>query len=446
MCVCVCVCVCVFNRYGALCGNLRPVLRVCSSWEDVLWAYTRALLEHRVDDTVKDALPPSSQAKSVWLGQRPAGGQPKTMREIFESMEAFSPADASQGGAEGHGAGAGSGHGGQQLAQERQQMQRQVQVSLILKDYASLMEGLRRWVLHPSDHAVGEFSFAEPPASPGMMRFSAHLVLFLRFLGIVDSSGSSNGSGSGSQAMEEGPSNEFSEHQDLVNKILQVYIIHLMDTEQHDLIPVYAAHLRDTSLDLTYMIFLDEMMKYSLIEQQKCYSLACRYLGDSVPRLVCKYAAKAMQEGRGSIEDSAEHRANACLWLCYEESMYHSALNHTVALCRDFSLGGTKCYEAASTLLLQVLPDNFWKWLAALKFEASHADVGRMDMFESDTRDFLAAARELEDWRDWCVELSTLLPPSPPSSPLSPRSLYDVTFPERGPKEPPNDGKKCRKN
>ena len=224
-------------------------------------------------------------------------------------------------------------------------------MSLILKNYKDLLEGLRNWILHPSDHQMGELTFAEPPASPGTMRFAAHLVLFLRFLGIVDFSGAGDAQ------------NEFSEAQDLVNKILQVYIIHLMDTEQHDLIPVYAAHLRETSLDLTYMIFLDEMMKYSLVEQEKCYVLACKYLGEAVPRLACKYATKVMQEAAGSIEDNAEHRANACLWLCYEETMFHSALQHSMALCRDLSLGGTRCYEAASMLLLQVSPLEGKPWL-----------------------------------------------------------------------------------
>jgi hypothetical protein len=356
--------------YGALCGNTARVVPVCTSWEDMLWAYTRSLLEHKVDDTIGEMIAPSSQSKNVWLSQRNVTTNiPKTMSEIFDAIGDTEVAPL-------------------HVVQEQGLMQRQIQVSLILKDYTSLLDQLRKWILHPSDHGMSDFSsFAEPPASPSMMRFASHFVLFLRFLGQVPKASENE--------------NEFSEHHDLVNKILQVYIIHLMDSEQHDLIPVYAAHLRDTSLDLTYMIFLDEMMKYSLVEQQKCYSLACKYLGESVPRLVCKYATKAMQEAIGTVEENAEHRANAALWLCYEETMYHSALQHSVALCRDFSLGGVRCYEAASTLLLQILPSEFWKWLDAMKFEGKHADGNRMDMFESDTNDFLMAAQELEDWRDW---------------------------------------------
>ena len=44
---------------------------------------------------------------------------------------------------------------------------------------------------------------------------------------------------------------------------------------------------------------------------------------------------------------------------------------------------------------------EFWKWLEVLKFEGSHADVNRMDIFENDTAAFLGTAKELEDWREW---------------------------------------------
>ena len=44
---------------------------------------------------------------------------------------------------------------------------------------------------------------------------------------------------------------------------------------------------------------------------------------------------------------------------------------------------------------------EFWKWLEVLKFEGTHADVNRMDIFENDTAAFLGAAKELEDWREW---------------------------------------------
>lgn len=354
--------------YGALCGNTRKVLPACTSWEDVLWAHARALLESRVDEAVLTGLSRASgHAAQLWRDGRPAG-TPRTMEEVFGALSA-----ADSGG------------------QERDQMQRQLQALLVLRDYDGLLACLRDWILHPSDHEVGEFSFAEPPAPPTAMRFAAHLVLFLRFLGIVGSDSPSS----------DDASNEFGERQDLVNKVLQVYVIHLMDTEQHDLIPVYAAHLRDTSLDLTYMIFLDEMMKYSLVEQQKAYALACKYLGGSVPRLVCKYARKVMEEARGPVEENAEHRAQACLWLCYEESLFHSALSHSVSLCRDFCLGGVRSHEAASTLLLQVLPPEFWRWLEALKFEGSHADANRMDLTDGGTAAFMALARELEDWKTW---------------------------------------------
>ena len=54
----------------------------------------------------------------------------------------------------------------------------------------------------------------------------------------------------------------------------------------------YAAHLRDSSLEVTYTIFLDEMMKYSLVEQHKCYALACKFLSADAHTLCRNFAAK----------------------------------------------------------------------------------------------------------------------------------------------------------
>ena len=72
--------------YGALCGNTKRVLPVCSSWEDVLWALSRGLLEQKVDDTIGELTPPRSQTKTLWLEQRLAGA-PKTMAEVVEAMD-----------------------------------------------------------------------------------------------------------------------------------------------------------------------------------------------------------------------------------------------------------------------------------------------------------------------------------------------------------------------
>ena len=66
--------------------------------------------------------------------------------------------------------------------QERDQMQRQLKPARA-EGLRGLPACLRDWILHPSDHEVGEFSCGAP-APPTAMRFAA---LVLGFLGIVGS-------------------------------------------------------------------------------------------------------------------------------------------------------------------------------------------------------------------------------------------------------------------
>lgn len=49
--------------YAALCGNLARILPACHSWEDMCWAYARALLDLSVDQQLAeqpDMLRPST--------------------------------------------------------------------------------------------------------------------------------------------------------------------------------------------------------------------------------------------------------------------------------------------------------------------------------------------------------------------------------------------------
>ena len=39
---------------GVLCGNLKPVLKVCETWEDYLWAYMRVMIDIRVESEIRD--------------------------------------------------------------------------------------------------------------------------------------------------------------------------------------------------------------------------------------------------------------------------------------------------------------------------------------------------------------------------------------------------------
>lgn len=41
--------------YGALCGHLQAVLGVCHEWQDVLWAYSRTMVDQWVEEQLRGA-------------------------------------------------------------------------------------------------------------------------------------------------------------------------------------------------------------------------------------------------------------------------------------------------------------------------------------------------------------------------------------------------------
>ena len=43
--------------YAALCGNINVLKSVCSTWEDLLWAYMRCLVDTMVEQRIREVLP-----------------------------------------------------------------------------------------------------------------------------------------------------------------------------------------------------------------------------------------------------------------------------------------------------------------------------------------------------------------------------------------------------
>ena len=42
--------------YSALCGNVNVLKSVCSTWEDLLWAYTKCLVDTNVELQIREIL------------------------------------------------------------------------------------------------------------------------------------------------------------------------------------------------------------------------------------------------------------------------------------------------------------------------------------------------------------------------------------------------------
>lgn len=76
--------------------------------------------------------------------------------------------------------------------------------------------------------------------------------------------------------------------QDVLNKVVQAYVAHLMDSGQDELVPQYCCHLRQGLRHLSYAIFLEALTTRPMPECRAAFQLAHAWFsgwrgGDVVP-------------------------------------------------------------------------------------------------------------------------------------------------------------------
>jgi len=266
--------------YAVLSGDVSRAIPACATWEDALWATLRCWLESTIDmqlgaqlplepaidpgvhaagnlpfvdtgvdpgnhhhpagaDTIAECM---SVAAGRWPTSRLRDAIPKTLDDAVEI--------------------GGSYFGGASISNTSGSLRfRRVQLDLILNRIDRLISGaLVGWIVGngntgDSTYGVmnqskndGEESEVGPSCPPGLMRYAAHLALMLWSLGIAK--------------IPEGPdpAAAFSQLHDLLQRLVQVYAVHLIDSNAHSLVPVYACHLRAGLRRSTYLLLLEQLL------------------------------------------------------------------------------------------------------------------------------------------------------------------------------------------
>ncbi|XP_039282828.1 LOW QUALITY PROTEIN: nuclear pore complex protein Nup107 [Nilaparvata lugens] len=133
---------------GALCGHLPALVHFCSgSWEDLLWSYTRVMIDVRVEQEIRAYCqrrdrPYVEMPDAYWNNRL-------SMEEIFSFLEASSDAKVSD---------------------ESARPERVVQKLLILNKIPELLKLMAEWIQREN-------------CTPHFTRYLAHLVLILRRVG-----------------------------------------------------------------------------------------------------------------------------------------------------------------------------------------------------------------------------------------------------------------------
>jgi len=347
--------------YAVFSSHISRALPACATWEDALWAHLRCWLDCAVDSELAASLPWDSEAipaEALSSGATLAdsataaeglsvisGGWP--VPRIRDSLPSTFEDAVESGGAL---------FGGARTATAGAQRFRRVQLDLILNKVESLVnDALVRWiidgaaVLENNDNAAGE----GPSCPPGLMRFAAHLALMLWSLGIA------------SVPENPDPAAAYSQLHDRLQRLVQVYTVHLIDTGAHVLVPLYACHLRAGLRRSTYLLFLEQLLAGGDLEACRSAYLAgserfkaLENTGDVAEGEMSLISRKAVGKAQMESLGGPLQRARSLVWLCFEEDSYVDAVRWACILCREFALGGVCGAAAAVALLGEVLPEG----------------------------------------------------------------------------------------
>ena len=387
--------------YGALCGDVQTVLGACEDdWESTAWAYMRALFDLRVDSVINagrvlddvanfepgevvcDQTPVDAAADDAvdrlgeprWPTRDVINATPKTVEEILlvKMPEKFPQADE----------------------------HRVVQTHLILgKTRELVLDHMMRWIFPEEELKSGGERVASKPLDAGLTRFVAHALLFLESL-LAEGGGLS-------------PGGELYYH---LNKVLNLYVVHLIANKRYALVPAYVVHLRHPLLIETYANFLDLLAPAVLSRKTLCFAEATLWMEIDGLGGWREIVTRALSDSR-SLENAhrgPDYRRLMLQWACVASETFPEAAKHACLLLRQLMCQRTSINVFANegpvdgelrarAILVDELPEGVQEGAKSGGAAGAAAELG-------DWARYLAATEAVAAWREiWSVNESNRL-------------------------------------
>lgn len=259
-----------------MCGNTQQLLPLAQSWQDALWAHIKSLLDVMVEKEVRNCMTKSYPAmpQKYWKNEL-------YLEEIFNELQSSK---------------------NPHVRMQAMQPSHLIQKYLILGQIPQLMTEM-------------EILVEKEVCEPQLLRFLAHVVLFLRQIG-----------------------------QDLkpnvANKILLSYVRLLIEMGDPTLVAYYTATLSPTDQIQNYASFLENIRDHD--ERVKCLN-AAQYNNLNVEAItkltVENIRQKNLQECldlKGEMTEADLEKINALDWLTFYPSQREEVLRQANALIRYF--------------------------------------------------------------------------------------------------------------
>lgn len=354
----------VYERaiYAALSGNLSQILQVCTSWEDHLWAFFRVMVDVRVEQEIRLHPRPDRELENLpslfW-------DQTLNPEKIFDELQAC-PKES--------------------IRHQAEEFHHVMQKHIILNDTNGLIENMHSWLEK------------EDKPRTQILRFMAHLVLFLRSAGI-----------------------ESETDLEQCVSILKAYVQALIDEKQTDLVATYTATLPPEIQTETYAYFLEDII--DMKQRQKCLELASS-AGLDVP-LITKTVVESIRgkddfkvdrdtspalEAATSNED--RKKIEAIEWLVFDPSQRSEALKQSNAIMRCFI--ATRKHAAAREVFQKVPADSIHVIHKEWQIRGGTSALPAGD--DNAIREYLcikAYLEALDAFNDWFQHFHHSVPPKP---------------------------------
>jgi len=384
--------------YGALCGDLQSMLPACEGdWESTTWAYMRALFDLRVDSVVNtgkvlsdvadfevgevirddDEIENAEDEAVNRLGQPRwptldvMNSTPKTVEEILlvKLPEKFPEVDP----------------------------HRTVQTHLILGNTKELvLEHLLRLIFPEEELASEGERVSSRPLDAGLTRFTAHALLFLESL-LAEGGGLS-------------PGGELYFH---LNKVLNLYVVHLIANKRYALVPAYVVHLRHPLLIETYANFLDLLASAVMSRKSLCFAEASLWMDVEGLGGWREIVTRALSDSRSldMVHRGPDYRRLMLQWATVSTETFPEAATHACLLLRQLMCQRTSINvfssdalvdgeSRARAILLEELPEGAQEEAKAHGASGAAAEL-------RDWARYLSATEAVAAWRQIWSENET---------------------------------------
>ncbi|KAM9335059.1 nuclear pore complex protein Nup107 [Symphorus nematophorus] len=354
--------------YASLSGNLKPLLAVCESWEDCVWAHFRVMVDSLVE---KDLMSSGMAHQEVETLPREYLEANWTMEKVFEELQASES---------------------KRVLEETKEHYHVIQKFVILGDLDGLLEEFSDWLA------------ASKPLPSHLLRFMAHLLLFFRSLGL---------------ALKE----------EVCVDVLKAYVTLLIRDQQTDLVASYVSQLPAELATAQYAAFLETVTQPEL--RPRCLQLATEAGLDvaALTKLVVETVRERDETDFTHHSQTLEtattkedlRKIDVIDWLLFDPAHRAESLKQSNAIMRKFL--ALQKHDAAKAVFSKVPEDSmreiYYQW----------AEVGQTSTPAEDEnaiREHLCIRAYLEAheaFTDWFSHSS--------SAPQKPAHVPEAKFTER---------------